>query len=320
MRARFALAVLPLAALLGPSSLFGWGCDGHRVVAFVARAHLTPRASREVDRLLHAAPVDVSSDRYCPDPPADIMAAVASWADDIRTARKNGVWHYVDIPRTVTRRTKIAPWCPSIWPAAGGKNAAGCVADAIEHFAKILGENSRTDADRAEALRYLIHFVGDIHQPLHSIDDEDQGGNCDPVHFAGDPGATNLHSLWDSGLLTVEMKRGSYRDAAAFAAGLDARFSSLYESLSRRRANDPESWAWESNGVARRTVYGKLKPVIAPATAGSTITCAGRRKSVGALHLVISESYVRKAQPVMDRQLARAGFRLARLLNSLLHD
>lgn len=320
MRARFALAIFPLAALLGPSSLLGWGCDGHRVVAFIARAHLTPAASLDVDRLLRASPVNVSSNRYCPDPPADIMAAVASWADDIRTARKNGVWHYLDIPRTVTRRTKIAPWCPSIWPAAGGKDATGCVVDAIEHFAKILENKSRTDADRAEALRYLIHFVGDIHQPLHNIDDGDQGGNCDPVHFAGGSAATNLHSLWDSGLLAAEMKSGSYRDAAAFAAGLDAHFASLYESLSKRRANDPQSWAWESNTIARRTVYGRLKPTIAPAAEGSTVACADRRKSVTALHLVIGESYVRQAQPVMDRQLARAGFRLARLLNSILHN
>src|SRR6185312_15835778 len=99
--------------------------------------------------------------------------------------------HYIDIPRAVARRTNIAPWCPDLWPASGGKDAAGCVVDAIEHFAEILGNKSRTDADRAEALRYLIHFVGDAHQPLHAMDDSDQGGNCDPVHFAGGASATN---------------------------------------------------------------------------------------------------------------------------------
>jgi hypothetical protein len=312
--------IFALAALLAPSSLFGWGCEGHRVVAFVARAHLTPAASREAERLLRAAPVNVSSNRYCPDPPADIMAAVASWADDVRTGSKNGLWHYIDIPRTVTRRTKIAAWCPSIWPATAGRGATGCVAGAIGHFAGILGDKSRTDAERAEALRYLIHFVGDIHQPLHTIDDGDEGGNCDPVHFAGVPSATNLHSLWDSGLLTAEMKRRSYRDAAAFAAGLDARFAPLYETLSKRRVNDPESWAWESNGVARRTVYGKLKPAIAPATAGSTVACSARRKSVGALHIVISAAYAAQAESAADKQLARAGFRLALLLNASLPD
>jgi len=315
MRALFALALL-----LAPSSLFGWGCDGHRVVAFLARAHLTPVASREVDRLLHASPVDVSSNRYCPDPPADAIAAVASWADDVRAARRNGAWHYIDIPRTVTKRTKIAPWCPPIWPASGGKDAAGCVADAIEHFATILEDTSRTDADRAEALRYLIHFVGDIHQPLHTIDDGDQGGNCDPVHFGVDPAATNLHSLWDSRLLSVEMRRGKFADTAAFAAALDTRFASLFETLSKRRVNDPEAWAWESDGVARRMAYGKLKPVIAPEAVGGTVACAGRRKSVGTLHIVIGDAYASQAQPLIDKQLARAGFRLARLLNSILHN
>lgn len=313
-------AIFALAMLLAPSSLLGWGCDGHRVVAFIARAHLTPAASQEVDRLLHASHVDVSSNRYCPDPPADIMAAVASWADDVRTARKNGAWHYIDIPRTVTKRTKITPWCPEIWPAASGKGATGCVVDAIEHFAKILGDNSRNDADRAEALRYVIHFTGDIHQPLHAIDDSDQGGNCDPVRFAGDANATNLHSLWDTRMLTAEMKKDSYKDAAALAAGLNTRFASLFEMMSNRRVNDPEAWAWESDGIARSTVYGKLKPAIAPEPAGSNVACAERRKSVEGLHIVINDAYARKAQPVMDRQLARAGFRLARLLNSILHN
>ncbi|HEY4085307.1 MAG TPA: S1/P1 nuclease [Bryobacteraceae bacterium] len=312
--------IFALAILLAPAPLFGWGCDGHRVVAFIARVHLTPATSQEVDRLLHASPVNVSSNRYCPDPPADLMAAVASWADDIRTARKNGAWHYIDIPRTVTKRTKIGPWCPEIWPSASGKDATGCVVDAIEHFAKILADKSRNDADRAEALRYLIHFVGDIHQPLHAIDDSDQGGNCDPVHFSGDTNATNLHSLWDTRLLTAEMKKNSYRDAAAFAAGLDVRFASLFETLSNRRVNDPEAWAWESDGIARRTVYGKLKPAIAPEPGGSNAACAERRKSVTALHIVIDGAYAGKVQPVMDKQLARAGFRLARLLNATLHN
>jgi hypothetical protein len=306
-----------LAILLTPSSLFAWGCDGHRVVAFIARAHLTPVASQEVDRLLHASPVNVSSNRYCPDPPADMMAAVASWADDIRGARKNGAWHYIDIPRTVTKRTKIAAWCPEIWPAAGGKDAAGCVAGAIGHFTKILEDRSRSDADRAEALRYLIHFVGDIHQPLHAIDDGDQGGNCDPVRYAGDPAAINLHSLWDSRLLAAEMKSGSFADAKAFAAALDARSSPIYKSLARRRVNDPDAWAWESNSVARHIAYGKLKPAIAP---GSSIACGGRRTAVAALHIVIGKGYASPARLAMDKQFARAGFRLARLLNSILHN
>jgi hypothetical protein len=306
-----------LAILLAPSSLFAWGCDGHRVVAFIARAHLTPAASHEVDRLLRASPVNVSSDRYCPDPPADILAAVASWADDIRAARKNSAWHYIDIPRTNARRTKIAQWCPEIWPASGGKDAAGCVVGAIERFAKILKDKSRGDADRAEALRYLVHFVGDIHQPLHAIDDGDRGGNCDPVRYPGIAAATNLHSLWDTRLLAAEMKSGSFADAKAFAAALDARSSPLYKTLARRRVNDPESWAWESNGVARRTAYGALRPAIAP---GSSIACAGRRKSVAALHIVIGKGYATPARRAIDKQLARAGFRLAQLLNSLLHD
>ncbi|HVY93254.1 MAG TPA: S1/P1 nuclease [Bryobacteraceae bacterium] len=310
--------LLALAFLTAPSSLFGWGCDGHRIVAFIARTHLTQAASQEVDRILKAAPVDVSGSPYCPDPPADPMAAVASWADDVRGPAKNGAWHYVDIPRTVTERVSIAPWCPPIAPPADGKDATGCVVDAIEYFEKILGDKSRSDADRAEALRYIIHFTGDLHQPLHDVDDSDQGGNCDPVRFAGDENAINLHSLWDTRLLQAQMQKAAIGTAAEYAAILDTRFLSLYQALSQEPAPDPEAWAWESNTLARTVVYGKLTPAIPAEPQDTTVTCPARRQTVANLQIVIDDSYAIPAERVADAQLARAGYRLARILNSIL--
>jgi hypothetical protein len=310
--------LIALAFLLAPCSLFGWGCDGHRVVAFIARTHLTQAASQEVDRILKASPVDVSGSPYCPDPPADPMAAVASWADDVRGRVKNGAWHYVDIPRTVTERVSLSPWCPPIAPASDGKDAPGCVVDAIEYFEKILGDKSRSDADRAEALRYLIHFTGDLHQPLHDIDDGDQGGNCDPVRFAGDENAINLHSLWDTRLLQAEMTNLAIATTAEFAAVLDTRFLSLYQALSKEPAPDPEAWAWEANAIARNVAYGKLEPAIPAVPQGTTVACPDRRQSVASLRIVIGDSYAIPAERAVDAQLARAGYRLARLLNSIL--
>jgi hypothetical protein len=306
------------AVLLAPASLFGWGCDGHRIVALVARAHLTPRVSRAVDRLLRESPVQTAPNRYCADTPKDPMAAVASWADDVRRRQNNGAWHYIDIPRTAKRQKGIAEWCPPLAPAAGRKTAAGCVAGAIEYFAKVLGDQSQSAADRAAALRYLIHFTGDIHQPLHAIDDSDQGGNCIPVRFETRKGTANLHSVWDSLLLQREMRAGRFRGAEAFAAALDSRFASLFRSLARERVNDPGAWAWQSNAVARRVAYGDLEPAVPSVSPRSHVTCAGRRKSVATLHLIVGERYFAKAGPVIDKQLARAGFRLARLLNSIL--
>ncbi|HVW11787.1 MAG TPA: S1/P1 nuclease [Bryobacteraceae bacterium] len=315
MRVLFAVAVF-----LAPASLFGWGCDGHRIVAFIARAHLTPDVSQEVDRLLRSSPVAASGNRNCPDSPADAMAAVASWADDIRSRVKNGVWHYIDIPRSVTERVSLAPWCPPLALSSEGKDAAGCVVDAIQYFSKILADKTRSDPERAEALRYLIHFTGDIHQPLHDIDDSDQGGNCDPVRFSGDENSTNLHSLWDTRLLQAEMQKASITGTAEFAAILDTRFASLYPALSKEPAGDSESWSWESNALARNVAYGKLEPAVAMVTPGTIVACPDRRQTVGALQIVIGDAYTIPAQRVIDEQLARAGFRLAFLLNSILHN
>lgn len=310
--------LIAAAVLLAPSSLFGWGCDGHRIIALLARAHLTPAASQAVDQLLREAPVDLPQGRFCPDPPGDLMAAAATWADDIRSRQKNGTWHYIDIPRTVVDPVAIAPWCPPIVPSAGGKDATGCAVDAISYFAKILADKTRPAADRAEALRYLIHFTGDIHQPLHAIDDSDQGGNCTAVRFEDDTNISNLHSIWDSRLLQTEMESGPAKTDIAFAAELDSRFAPLYAALASNLANDPEAWAWESNAVARTIVYGNLAPAVPAVPEGTNVACADRRQRVGALHITLGDAYIRQALPAVDQQLAKAGFRLALLLNSIL--
>src|SRR4051812_43590773 len=91
----------PAFFVFAPSA-FGWGCEGHQMVALIARARLTPGVSAAVNELLRSVPIDAALKRYCQDRPNDPMADASTWADDVRNDEKTGEWHYVDIPRSVT--------------------------------------------------------------------------------------------------------------------------------------------------------------------------------------------------------------------------
>lgn len=315
MRSVFLLAALPIASLFAPPA-FGWGCEGHQIVALIARAHLTPAASAAVDELLKASPIDPALNRFCKDRPNDIMADVASWADDVRTPNKNGEWHYINIPRSVTERTSIEKWCPPIGAKPDGTRT-GCVVNALQYFTSILRDKTLPVADRAEALRYVIHFTGDIHQPLHDIDNYDEGGNCTSMRMEGDDRITNLHSIWDTRMIQREMAQAQLNQQA-FAAKLNSEFASKYAELAKKPANDPESWAWESDAIGRNVVYGDLAPGLPVVASDPGIACPVQRDKVAEMHIVIDDSYIRKALPYVNEQLADAGFRLALLLNSVL--
>src|SRR5580658_2188395 len=101
------LAVLPFAA----GSAFGWGCEGHQMIALIARAHLTPAASSAVDRLLRENPIDPGLNRFCKDRPSDLMADSATWADDARNIEKTAEWHYIDIPLAAPAGSDAMQWC-----------------------------------------------------------------------------------------------------------------------------------------------------------------------------------------------------------------
>jgi hypothetical protein len=306
-----------LIAPLLASSAFGWGCEGHQIVALIARAHLTPEVSAAVDELLREKPIDPALSRFCKDRPDDLMADAATWADDVRNQEKNGPWHYVNIPRSATSRTPLEAWCPPIGPSVNGKDQPGCVVNAIEYQLAVLRDKSRSAADRATALRYVIHFVGDIHQPLHDVDNQDQGGNCTTMQVVGDDRLTNLHSIWDTKLIQHEMETDQLTKPA-YVEALNSRFAAKYPTLAAAPVDDPSSWSWEAAEIARNVTYGNLEPGLPVAHADTEPVCAAEREKVQALHIVIGETYIRKAIPVIEEQLATAGFRLALLLNATL--
>ena len=137
-----------IAAVLGifllPSITHAWGGDGHQIVCLIAEAHLTPAAKTAIHDLL-GKDVNISD------------AEIASWADQTRRDRpETGPWHYVDIPTE-------APGFDEVRDGQHGNN----VVDKIGDFKAVLKDPKATSQARAEALKFLVHFVGDLHQPLH---------------------------------------------------------------------------------------------------------------------------------------------------------
>jgi hypothetical protein len=287
------------------------------MVALIARARLTPAVSAAVDELLRQSPIDPALTRFCQDRPADLMADSATWADDARNQEKTSLWHYIDIPLSVTSVSGVDSWCPPIGPSVGGKNRPGCVTDAIAYEAAILRDKSRSVAERATALRYIIHFVGDIHQPLHDEDNNDQGGNCTAMQFYSEDRPANLHAIWDYKLIQHQLALDKLTQPA-YADALNARFSVRYSALAKGNPDDAIAWAWGAHALAISAAYGALEPGIPVESPDPKAVCAAEREKVQALHIAIGDAYFAKTMPVIDEPLATAGFRLAVLLNAIL--
>jgi hypothetical protein len=309
---RFAL--IPLLMFLAPSA-FPWGCAGHRTIALIALDQLSPNGQSVSSRLLQSQPRDPSLRNFCGPSGLDAFADVSTWADDIRSRRKEtGPWHFIDIPLGASRG-QMSDECSA---------ATGCVTSAIRQEIGVLTSVSSSDRDKTEALIFLIHFVGDLHQPLHAASNNDRGGNCVPVTFfghaperqgSGDNYRPNLHGVWDTDLLD-RIARG--REPAVLAPALSKQFSTQIRHW-KRQPVEVDDWAWESHKLAVRTVYGKL-PQLVPVLAPKQIeSCAdnGIASRMYELHESIDDGYLQAASPVIERQLAIAGTRLAMLLNQI---
>jgi hypothetical protein len=305
------LAALPLLA----GSAFGWGCDGHQIIALIARAHLTPAASSAVDQLLRDNPIDPSLSRGCNDRPTDLMADSATWADDERNVDKTTEsWHFIDIPLAIhtdpAQEPDLMKWC-----AAQADGRPGCIVTAINYELAILRDGHQPAPARAQALRYVIHFLGDMAQPLHASDNHDRGGNCTSIKFFSEEKPRNLHGIWDSQLIGRDLAADKTTQSQ-YAAKINERFSS--ESSGQSKI-DIEGWVWESHKLAYTVTYADLKPQIPtePLTAGLADQegCNAERDKVVALNISVDDEYFAQAMPVIREQLAKAGYRLAALIN-----
>ena len=165
-----------LILMLSPVRAWPWGCEGHQAVAMIAEKHMTAHALEKANKLLQSEPIDPALSRYCTSQGLDLMADSATWADNVRSLRpETSPWHFIDISRGAQRST-LAEFCPA---------STGCVTGAIEHQVELLRANETDARVRADALRFVIHLVGDLHQPLHCVSNNDMGGNCVPVDFFG---------------------------------------------------------------------------------------------------------------------------------------
>jgi hypothetical protein len=302
----FSIAAFFLAA----SSAWAWGCKGHQTVALIAERYLTPEASQFVDELLSQNPIDPQLKRYCGSSTRDAFADSSTWPDDVRNELKNGPWHYIDIPRGVARRP-LEEFCGS----------QGCVTQAIATQLRILKDKNADPRKRAEALRYVVHFVGDLHVPLHASTNNDEGGNCVPVrYFRRRPRehqnsfSPNLHALWDTAIPERDMEGA---DPAEYAQTLEDLFAGLIEQWQQAGIH-LEAWAWESHDLAEAVAYGQLIPKIPIETPAPVNSCSDANhigERMLQLHLMAAQPYQDAAAPMVEEQLAKAGVRLALLLN-----
>lgn len=286
MRRLISLALLA-AAVISPSTALAWGREGHAVVAQIARGYLTPKAAAAVDALL-AADTDALTS---PD-----LGARASWADAWRKDhRETTEWHFADVELD---HPDLAGACfgfpASAAPASAGP-AKDCVVGRIDAFEAELADPKTDPAERLLAFKFVLHFVGDLHQPLHAADNQDRGGNCVPLALGG-PRTTNLHSYWDT--VAVEAIEP---DADKLAAKLAAQITPAERKAWEK--GDAKTWAMESFAIAQSTVY----------TIGSKPGCASDTAP-----LALPEGYEVAAQAAVALQLKKAGVRLALELNRAL--
>jgi hypothetical protein len=282
------LSILMFAAALAPSAASAWGYKGHEIIAAIAWSYLTPSARAKVDALL-AADADTLT---APD-----MLARSTWADAWRGAghRETAQWHFVDIELD---HPDVAAACfgfPAPAQPASAGPANDCVIGRVNAFAAELATPATPKPEKILALKYVLHLVGDLHQPLHAADNHDRGGNCVPLALGG-PRTTNLHSYWDTAVVTALGP-----DPVAVAAELTAQITPAQKAEWRR--GDPQAWALETYKVAKSVAYW-------PGLQGG---CASDRAPVS-----LPPGYATRAQAAARRQLQRAGVRLALVLNRAL--
>lgn len=296
-QSRFRAGWLVVGALLmvPATRAHAWGDQGHRIVALVAQHYLSARSQARVQALLAQDTSGLTTDTS--------MANEATWADRYRDSDRDGAhvhyehtwrWHFVDLE---LQSPDLAGACfgeprlPPRLPASDGP-ARDCIVDKVDEFEAELASRRTSPAERLLALQFLLHLVGDLHQPLHAADDHDAGGNRVRVSARGER-AGNLHQYWDT-VFVEELGESAPQVAYALCQHIGP------GELAAWRRGRPQDWAMESYGLAQRVAYGEL-----PAP-----TVRGRYR--------LSARYLRDSREVVALQLSRAGVRLAWLLERAL--
>lgn len=276
MRSVFVLVLMPVLWSVCAGPAHAWGHTGHRLVGALAEERLSREARRGLAPLLagEAEPT---------------LAGVATWADELRAndpdlGRRSAPWHYVNLGEH-----------GCTYDAARDCRAGDCVVEAIRTQAGLLADRRQPLAARRQALKFIVHFVGDVHQPLHAAFARDKGGNTVQIRVPdvhGEWRGSNLHSHWDSGMIE--------------ASGLDET-----QWLERLRTNA---------APATPAPSGSSRPALPPAAdtwAQKSCRIAlsngfyPRRAKLG-------EGYAARWRPVIDAQLRLAAAQLRLILEAAL--
>ncbi len=252
----FALAVW--AAL--PLHLFAWGVEGHRAIGIIAENHLSEKARREVTALLGT----------------QSLAMVSTIPDEMRYLpeyKDTGPWHYADMASGLAHDPYIQALKATTEP-----NAYNVLLLKI----KEMKDPTKTREQRAEALTYVVHIVGDVHQPMHAGHVGDKGGNDIKMTYRGKD--TNLHSLWDSGLLDYQGL--SYTELGQQDSAVPTPLLKTWQATT-----DPAEWFFES------------------------YTIAGQLYTEAALNPNPDFRYYPAHADILKQRLQQAGIRLAAVLN-----
>ena len=276
---------LLMLALLCAAPALAWGPEGHRIVGDLAQRQLTPQAAAAVAELLRGESEPT-------------LAGVANWADTLRQDdparfKRTQSWHYDDFPRGD---------CHYVAPR--DCRNGNCVIEAIIAQRQILADPRQSRQARIDALKFLVHFVGDIHQPFHAGYADDRGGNGYQIslrtdiqpqayardHYINGVQGTNLHAIWDYYILASHRS-----DAAHYASELAAqtRRNTRAPAEETNTAGGPADWAMEScRIIAAESLYPEGH--------------------------ILDARYLDKMRPLAERRLIQAGHRLAALLNAAL--
>jgi nuclease S1 len=259
------------------------------MVGDIATAYLTAKTRAQLSELLR-------NDRLAGGEPSArrTLGEVANWADEIKEfewGKRRASWHYDDVP--LCGPAEFSRYC------RGGRCASGQLARQIE----LLGDPRSRMRARNEALKWVVHLIGDIHQPLHAANRGDRGGNRVQVSFFGQRdnppyGSLNLHAIWDEQMVArLIAERGGER--AIVAAAIAESDRRIWE------RGSIADWIAESHALARDRVYAPL-PVAA--------SCSDKIAEV----IALGEPYYAGAAPLIEVQIKKAGVRLARVLNNTL--
>lgn len=258
----FLKRIVLLVLLCAPGSAFAWGTIGHRAVARIAENHLSAKARREIAQLLGS----------------ETLPLVSTWPDEVRSDpqyKETGPWHYLNVVAGLDLAAFTAQLTATTAPAPTDAYSA------LQLMRSTLKDRSKTATERLQALKFVVHLVGDVHQPLHVGRAEDRGGNGIAVSWRGRD--TNLHSIWDGDL--VEYPGFTYSEmAAAYDRATRAQ-------IRQWQKDDVATWLFES--------YQLCTPAYAAAAASPKF----------------DYRFYSTFAPAVEQQILKAGIRLAGVLN-----